>query len=292
MIKGTDTVDTWDPRRGIDRKYDPYRLSSSSSNPAQNMLIAHSDNWPNTIERSRYHNAYSDRIRDWIGISEFLEIIRRHTKTGDLGLPQFVTENPGKVSALFGELMNYEVEAWRMLGCVNHSTGTPYFLLEVITPPVRSFSFTDEETEILRRALCHISAVTGPMKFSPLSRIIRRVGSPKDPNGDWVPEPKLLEPGHKPHVWNTGVLCSKHGQRMAAQLIAPNAILFVDVDQAVNGLIDQSEPFRLLDGPDLEGTVMLEYSRNHYKSQDALQHEEALRALRRLANYSAPDLKK
>ena len=128
--------DTWNPRHyQIQRPYVPGRLHYSHPDPARYMLIGHSKNWPAHVERDRYHNADHDRIRSWKGCDLFNEIVKRLTGTGDLGLNDFVARAKDRdVAGLIFELMDCEVEAWRVLGTVNRSNGYPVFSLEWITP--------------------------------------------------------------------------------------------------------------------------------------------------------------
>lgn len=94
---------------------------------------------------------------------------------------------------------------------------------------------------------------------------------------------------NEPVVWNTRALYTKHGQRMAAQLVDDNTIVFIDIDRCINGYFRIEHPEFLLDSSSLKARVNHAYLHNKYENFAHLKYTDLIEKLRDAA-LTAPSL--
>lgn len=76
------------------------------------------------------------------------------------------------------------------------------------------------------------------------------------------------------HQWNTGRVYTKHGQRIAAEVLDDLSVRFFDADRGIGGVIDPDDIVRenevlqkyKSDGERLRDYVMYRYDYNKYRA--------------------------
>lgn len=112
--------------------YTPYAMGSLDRTAY--MLIWQHD-FPNEYtDNDKIIGADHDRLRVWH--SDFSEVVKRHTGTGELGIGDWVRKNnPEKVMAFLIELMHADPlvqwTGYRVMGSVHQGNGYPVFSINL-----------------------------------------------------------------------------------------------------------------------------------------------------------------